>query len=103
MFNFSRTLLRDVILYAVLVAIFIAIFLIGEYISDSYFPRTSDYVIFFFKALVFILIYEPIRKLTELYIRKIVFSYYYRRQEDLRDLDARLVSTMGYHEMADII
>ncbi|HNF86938.1 MAG TPA: SpoIIE family protein phosphatase, partial [bacterium] len=97
------TLLRDVILYAVLVAIFIAIFLIGEYISDSYFPRTSDYVIFFFKALVFILIYEPIRKLTELYIRKIVFSYYYRRQEDLRDLDARLVSTMGYHEMADII
>jgi len=96
--NFSTT-----ILYTLLIFIFIALFLSIERVFDSFFPRVKEYQVLFIEALIIVVIYEPLRKLCETYIKKILFNYYYMRQQRLWELDSHLTTQLTYREMADTV
>lgn len=93
----------DYILYAALILIFIVVFLMIEDVFSSFFPRANDFLILFSKAFVIVTIYEPLRKLMELLIKRIVFNYYHRRQEAIRSLDEALSTSQPYKELADTV
>ncbi len=94
---------HDLLLYGMLVFIFVVIFLTNEFIFEKYFPRVKDIYQLSIEAFLIVVIYEPLRKLIELYIKKILFNYFYRRQERLRRLDSKLSSSLSYKEMADLM
>lgn len=94
---------NDYILYAILIFIFIVTFLMIEDVFSSFFPRANDVLVLFFKAFVIVTVYEPLRKLIELLIKKIIFRYYHRRQEAIRNLDGTLSANQPYKELADLV
>jgi sigma-B regulation protein RsbU (phosphoserine phosphatase) len=94
---------NNLILYTLLAFIFIAIFLISEHIFNSFFPRVNDFSEYTIEAALIVIMYEPLRKLIELYIKKILFNYYYVRQERIRALDSKLSANLSYKELADAV
>ena len=94
---------NNFILYTLLAFIFIVIFLVSEHVFNSFFPRVNDFSEYTIEAAIIVIIYEPLRKLIELYIKKILFNYYYIRQERIRNLDSKLSANSTYKELSDIV
>ncbi|MCB0831888.1 MAG: SpoIIE family protein phosphatase [Bacteroidetes bacterium] len=92
---------NNVLLYAVLITIFIAVFLISESVFIKFFPRANSMSEYLVEAMLIVIIYEPLRKLIEYSIRRVLFSYYHRRQTELRELDSTLTTQMSYQELSD--
>ncbi|KAB2879868.1 SpoIIE family protein phosphatase [bacterium] len=92
---------NNLILYTLLAFIFIIIFLVSEHVFNSFFPRVNDFSAYTVEAALIVIIYEPLRKLIELYIKKILYNYYYVRQERIRSLDSALSANSSYKELAD--
>ncbi len=91
------------VIYAIVVLVFIAVFILIELFFDSFFPKFNDYSRYFFKALVFVIIYEPLHTLLEKQFRKILYNYYYQRQKQLLELDSFLSTNLTFREMSDIV
>ncbi len=94
---------NNLILYTLLAFIFIAVFLVSEHVFNSFFPRVNDFSEYTIEAALIVIMYEPLRKLIELYIKKILFNYYYVRQERIRTLDSKLSAQLSYKELADTV
>ncbi len=93
----------NLIIYGIIVFIFIALFILTEFIFESFFPRVNDYSRYFFKSLIFVVIYEPLHKLIELNLKRIIYNYSYRRQRQLIELDTHLSANLTYKEMSDVV
>ncbi|MBX7151219.1 GAF domain-containing protein, partial [bacterium] len=91
------------ILYSLIIFIFILLFITIEFIFAAFFPRVREVQVHFFKALIIVIIYEPLRKLCELYIKKLLFNYYFKRQTRLIEMDTRLSPNVAYKELADTV
>lgn len=91
------------ILYSLIIFIFILLFITIEFIFAAFFPRVNEVQVHFFKALIIVIIYEPLRKLCELYIKKLLFNYYFKRQTRLIEMDTRLSPNTPYKELADTV
>lgn len=94
---------HNLILYTLLTFIFIIVFLVSEHVFNRFFPKVNDFSTYSIEALLIVIIYEPLRKLIELYIKKTLFNYYYIRQERLRNLDSKLSANSTYKELADTV
>ena len=94
---------NNLILYTLLAVIFIAIFLVSEHAFNTFFPRVNDFSTYTIQAAIIVIIYEPLRKLIELYIKKTLFNYYYIRQERIRALDSKLSANSSYKELANSV
>lgn len=91
------------ILYGVLTLAFIAMFVSVESIFEIYFPRVRELQIHFFKALLLVIFYEPLRSFSESRIRRWLFTYYHERQGKIRSLDAILSAQSDYKAVADTV
>lgn len=94
---------NNLILYSLLAFIFIVVFLVCEHVFNSFFPRVNDFSEYTIEAAIIVIIYEPLRKLIELYIKKILFNYYYVRQERIRSLDSKLSANSAYKDLSDTV
>lgn len=60
------------VIYTIVIFVFIVVFILIELFFDSFFPKFNDYSRYFFKALVFVIVYEPLHSLLEKQFRKIL-------------------------------
>lgn len=106
MINNILTIFRkhsNLLIYSIIVLVFITVFIAIELFFDTFLPNFRDFSRYVLKAVVFVVIYEPLHSLLEKQIRKILYNYYYQRQTRLLELDSYLSANLSFKEMTDLV